>query len=78
MGFRKGDTVLEDVLTEVDLGREPVTAVQALAEKAVAAVADFAAGGDPAAVPDRLWALLPGGNAVSQKEDSSASSGESV
>lgn len=41
------ETVLDDVLTGVDLTVQPATTVQALAEKSVAATVSFAAAGEP-------------------------------
>jgi mRNA interferase MazF len=56
------DTVLNDVLTEIDLMAQPVTTVQALAEKSVAAVIYCASAGKPGANLDRFRQLLFAGN----------------
>lgn len=59
------ETVLADVLTEVDLTTQPAAMIQALAEKALAAVASLASAGNPAVDPARLCSLLPAPPAAS-------------
>jgi mRNA interferase MazF len=54
------ETALDDVLAELDLTVQPVTIVQALAEKSVAAIVSFAAAGEPGVNPNRLQELLSG------------------
>jgi hypothetical protein len=60
------ETVLDDVLTGVDLTVQPVTTVQALAEKSVAATVSFAAAGEPGVDLNRLRGLLPGQSKASR------------
>jgi mRNA interferase MazF len=54
------ETVLGDVLAEVDLKVQPAATVQALAEKAVAAAVSYASVGEPGVDIDRLRELLKG------------------
>ena len=60
------ETVLDDVLTEVDLTVQPVTTVQALTEKSVAATVSFAVAGEPGVDLNRLQELLSGQSKASQ------------
>ena len=60
------ETVLDDVLAELDLTTQPVATVQALAEKSVAAAVSFASEGEPGADLDRLRDLLSGQSKASR------------
>jgi mRNA interferase MazF len=52
------ETVLDDLLAEIDLMVQPVATVQALAEKSVSAVVSLASAGEPGVHLDRLRKLL--------------------
>jgi hypothetical protein len=52
------ETALYDIIAEVDLTQQAAATVQALAEKSVAAVLNFATTGSASVAPDRLRALM--------------------
>jgi hypothetical protein len=57
-------TVLPDMLAEIDLLQQPPPLVQLLAEQAVKAVVEFNANHVSGAMPDRLRSLLSSGSSA--------------